>query len=509
MKQFWVIAVLFLISSISFGQSNTVVENLGSGVNSGYGEGNPTITPDGKLIYFSVWRHPSNFGPDHDTWYSYWDSTHQKFSTRIHPSAPLNKEGKNNSVECTNPDGTIVYIRGSYVGGMYITKGFSYTKKVATGYAIPQRLNIKEFSSMAQGQYTNMCISTDGQVMFLSFSEKPESYQSDIYVSFKEAENVWSKPLYITALNNKKLDESTPFLAADGKTLYFSSDRPGTLGSNDIWMTKRLDDTWMNWSPPVNLGPEINTPNWDAYYKLSAKGDYAYMTSEVANGFGGSDIVRIRISKEIQPEPVVLIRGKVLDKKTGKPMSADIVYSEFGSNKIIGQTISDPVTGMYTIILPYGKKYDYRANAKGYFPEANEMDLSQVSSYKEIQQDLFLSPVETGQTVRLNNVLFILAKAEIIPESNAELNRVVELLKANPSIVIRLEGHTDDQGNDDFNLTLSQTRVEAIRNYLIQQGIASERIQTIGYGESKPLAPNNSEANRQLNRRVEFVILKM
>ncbi|MFN8416525.1 MAG: OmpA family protein [Cytophagaceae bacterium] len=510
MKKNLLILFLSLFQLSLYAQETIVKENLGPSVNSSYGEGNPVITPDGRTIFFSVWNHPSNYGPDHDTWMAQLDSSTQTFKPRYHPSSPLNKEGKNNSVECTNPDGSIIYIRGTFVGGMYVTKGFSYVKKVANGYSIPMRLNIKDYSTMAQGQYSNINISADGQVMLLSFSEKPDATYGDLYVSFRESEINWSRPAYITSINTKKFDESTPFIASDGKTIYFSSNREGGLGNNDIYMAKRLDNTWLNWSTPVNLGPSVNTPDWDAYYKISAKGDFAYMvSSNDPNGYGSSDIIRIRVVEAMKPEPVVLIRGKVVDKKTSQPLSADIVYSEFGSNKVIGQTISDPATGEYTIILPYGKKYDYRAQAKGYFPEANNIDLGKVASYQEQVHNLYMTPVEAGQTVRLNNVLFEFGKAQLIPESNAELNRIAELLKANSTVEIQLGGHTDDQGSDDYNLKLSQDRVDAIRQYLLNQGIAANRITSVGYGETKPLVPNDNDDNRQLNRRVEFVIVKM
>ncbi|MFN8417083.1 MAG: OmpA family protein [Cytophagaceae bacterium] len=486
-----------------------LTENLGSNVNTEYSELNPVITPDGRRLYYVIEGHPQNnkigsYNDAQDIWYSEMDSS-GKFSPKVHEKYPLNQR-RYNGIQCTNPDGTIIYIRGAYEKGVYVGIGFSYIRKTANGYTEPEKLLITDFDKMAKGIYTNLTMSNDGQTAIIAFSTKEDSGINDFFVTFKQSNGTWSKPKYIKGLNTK-YKESTPFIASDGKTLYFSSNRPGGFGSNDVYVAKRLDDTWMKWTAPKNLGADYNTNDWDAYYMVDWKADYAYMVSAY-DGLGKEDIVRIKMKQDIRPDPVVMIKGRVLDSKTKKPVSADILYNVLSSSKLVGEVISDPTTGAYTIILPYGTSYAYHAEANKYFAITNTIDLTQVSNYQEINQDILMVPIEAGQTIQLNSVLFVQSKPEMLPSSYPELDRVVAMMKENPNIEIRLEGHTDNQGSADGNQTLSEQRVEAVKAYLVSKGVDEKRISTKGYGGTKPIASNYSEETRKLNRRVEFVITK-
>jgi len=290
--------------------------------------------------------------------------------------------------------------------------------------------------------------------------------------------------------------------------LYFSSNREGGLGDNDIWKTTRLDDTWQNWSAPQNLGATINSDAWDAYFSLDAKGEYAYMTSS-KNSLGGSDIVKIKLAVENKPQPVVLIKGRVLNKSTNAPIQASIRYEDLSTGKNEGIAISDPVAGKYQIALPYGKNYGFNASADGFMPVSENIDLSKVSEYKEMIRDLYLLPIEKGQVVRINNVFFEFAKAELKLESFPELNRLVELMQKNPNMKIELGGHTDNVGSEESNLKLSSDRTLSIQTYLVSKGIVADRIKAKGYGKSSPVVDNDTEEHRALNRRVEFTILEI
>jgi outer membrane protein OmpA-like peptidoglycan-associated protein len=271
-------------------------------------------------------------------------------------------------------------------------------------------------------------------------------------------------------------------------------------------MSRRLDDTWQKWSEPVNLGPEINTNDWDAYYSVAASGDVAYMVSS-AGGFGNSDIVRITLKEEVRPNPVALVSGKVLDQKTGKPVEATITYYSLADNIEAGTARSN-ATGDYSIVLPYGKAYGFRAQAGGYYAVSENLDLTGLKSYQEIKRDLFLVPIEIGQVVRLNNIFFESGKATLKPESFEELDRVVKLLTDNPTMEIDLAGHTDNVGTDEANQQLSDDRSKAVYDYLTSKGILASRLSTKGYGETKPIDTNDTEDGRSKNRRVEFTIRK-
>jgi outer membrane protein OmpA-like peptidoglycan-associated protein len=301
----------------------------------------------------------------------------------------------------------------------------------------------------------------------------------------------------------------TPYLAADGETLYFSSNRPGGLGDNDIWMSKRLDNTCTKWSDPVNLGAPINTSDWDAFFTMDAGGEYAYMSTSL-NGFGESDIVRVKLLEKEKPAPVLLVSGNVYNKKTGQPLRASLLYETLPDGTVAGNGISSPADGAFKMVLPYDKNYSIRATADHFFAISENLNLDSLvkSGYKEIHKDLYLVPIEVGQVVRLNNVFFDFDKWALRPESNIELDRVVKLLAENPAIVIEMSAHTDSRGSDDYNFTLSDNRARSVMEYILSKGIAPGRISSKGYGETVPVVPNDTDENRQLNRRVEFKIVK-
>lgn len=272
-------------------------------------------------------------------------------------------------------------------------------------------------------------------------------------------------------------------------------------------MTKRLDDTWTNWSEPKNLGPQLNTANWDAYYTITASGDYAYFVSS-ANSNGGTDIFRVALPQEVKPDPVVLVSGKVLNAKTQEPISANITYQFLPDGKEAGLASSNPGDGNYKIVLPSGKKYAFSASAPGFIAVNQNLDLSDLKEYKEMTQDLYLVPIEVGQTVRLNNIFFETGKAELLAESYFELDKLVKVMTDNATMEIEIEGHTDNVGSDAANMTLSKNRAKAVYDYLISKGIAATRIKSNGYGETKPLGSNDTDEGKAQNRRVQFTILK-
>ncbi|MBO9573549.1 MAG: OmpA family protein, partial [Chitinophagaceae bacterium] len=218
----------------------------------------------------------------------------------------------------------------------------------------------------------------------------------------------------------------------------------------------------------------------------------------------------VKLLEKEKPNPVVLVTGNVYNIKTKEPLSASLVYETLPDGASAGNGISNPVDGSFKIVLPYDKNYSIRASADHFFAISENLNLDSLvkAGYKEIHKDLYLAPIEIGSVVRLNNVFFDFDKWDLRPESYIELNRVVTLLKENPAIEIEMSAHTDSYGSDEYNYKLSDERARSVREYIISQGINARRIISQGYGETKPVAPNDTDDNRQLNRRVEFKILK-
>jgi OmpA-OmpF porin, OOP family len=352
-------------------------------------------------------------------------------------------------------------------------------------------------------------MTSDNKILLMSIDFGNSVGKKDIYVSFLQSDNTFSEPKNIGSTINSKADEFGVFLAADLRTLYFSSYGHENYGSADVFTSKRLDDSWTNWSKPLNLGPEINSPNWDGAFRISAKGDYAYISSATEQSIEGtSDIHRIKLNTEARPEPVLMIYGKVLNKKTSEPLSANISYNDLKDNKQAGIAISNPKDGSYKIILPIGKTYSFLADKKGFYSISENINVDTLKEYTEIERNLYLAPIEVGEVIRLNNIFFELNKADLKAESAAELDRLIKVLKENNSLVIEIGGHTDSQGADAYNATLSQNRVNTVIDYLTKNGIDKSRLSAKGYGEAKPIASNDTEEGRALNRRVEFTVLK-
>jgi len=290
--------LFFFLISFSL-SAQKLPENLGSAVNSEYSELNPVISPDGRTLYFGRKSHPSNrygvkgsetIAGSQDIWFS--EKVGDTWSSARRLSEVLNRD-QYNTILSISPDGQTILLKGAYVNGTYETRGFSISNKTTGGWSVPVKVDIPGYEQMSKGKNEYAYLSMDGKAILLAFSRKKNSEDDDLYVSFYE-DGRWSRPMDLGESINTKYSETTPFLSADGKTLYFSSDRPGGQGSQDIYLTRRLDDTWQNWRKPQNLGSPINTEEYDAYYSIAAKGDYAYFMSGKAS-LGKKDLFRLSV----------------------------------------------------------------------------------------------------------------------------------------------------------------------------------------------------------------------
>lgn len=496
--------------------ANTIlkIENLGININSDLPELRPTISADGDLLFFICENHPANtkynsIPNSQDIWYSERDST-GKWGEARHLKDPLNTTHYN-AVYWISPDKNRILIRGAFTNGGYQGKGVSMSYRKANGrWSDPQMLYIKNYEKYDRGLLSGASMTHDAQALLLYMTPVKGSSLNDLYVCFRQQDGSWSEPKTLgKQISLPEYDEMTPYIAADGETMYFSSNRPGGLGDNDIWMTKRLDKSWQKWSEPRNLGKPINTTGWDAFFTLDAGGEYAYLTTN-QNTYGESDIVRVKLMEKEKPNPVILVSGNVYNQKTKEPLSASLIYETLPDGVQAGNGVSSPVDGAFKIVLPYDKNYSIRATADKFFAVSENLNLDSMvkAGYKEIHKDLYLVPIEIGQVVRLNNVFFDFDKWDLRPESFIELDRVVTLLKENPKIEIEMSAHTDSYGTDEYNVKLSDNRAKSVREYILSKGISETRIISKGYGETKPVVSNDTDENRQLNRRVEFTILK-
>lgn len=523
-----VLAAITLISASALAQPG--FENLGDKVNSAYFEARPVISPDGKTLYFIVEGNPANtqYKSDkaaQDVWSSQLNDDGTWTPAKQAP-APINSM-KDNAVFWVSPDGNKMLIRGAFDNGKYVGRGFSLCTKSGNDWGAPEKLTIKGYDKMAVDRFSGATMSSDGKTILFYFSQEKNSSLNDLYVSRHDAaSNTWGEPVKLGGdVNLDDYDEISPFLAPDGSTLYYSSNRPGGLGSYDIWMTKRMDDSWKNWTTPVNMGKSVNSAKFDAYFSVDARGEYGYISSE-QTALGGTDILRTKLPEDLRPKTALVIYGKVINAQNKNPMadaklSLDAMFDGQTENSVI-----DNENGTYRITVFYGKQYGLNASADKFYPLSDTFDLTAGGVYKEIHRDLYLSPdmgldkgdgeenvldsldeLEPGQSLAAKTILFDFAKSIIRAESYKQLDKVVRILKANPTMVIELSAHTDNIGAIAANQKLSDDRAKAAREYLISKGIDGSRIQSKGYGESKPVDNNATESGRQNNRRVEFKII--
>jgi OmpA-OmpF porin, OOP family len=478
-------------------------ENLGPNINSATDELCPTISPDGRLLLFTRQGHPENIPPvsNQDIYYAAINPD-GSFSPAANIGEPLNNT-ENSSVTSITPDGQTLLLLNRYYPDGRMEKGVSMSVRTGEGWGFPQNLEVTDFYN--DNIYGEYCLTATGKVLIMTVQRKDGLGSKDIYVSFRDDNGIWSAPKNCGPGINSGSGESSPFLAADGVTLYFSTDgRPG-YGRKDMFLSRRLDDTWTNWSEPENLGPFLNTPGWDAYYSIPADGKYAYFVSYTGS-LGAADIFRAKLPEALRPRPVVLVRGKVLNAKTNEPIGARISYESLVNGTEIGIANSNPKTGEYSIVLPAGEEYGFLAMSSDYIPVSENIDLTKLLEYKEITRDLRLVPIEKGATIRLNNIFFETGKFVLRKQSIRELDRLAKLLTERPTMAIEVSGHTDDVGTDESNMVLSRNRSKSVYDYLVTKGIEAARLTSKGYGETKPQLPNTNADNRQINRRVEFTI---
>lgn len=481
-------------------------ENLGTCINSTYADITPQISPDGRTLYFDRKNSPDNAGRAEDT-DDIWFSTLQadgNWGPARNLGAPLNTAGPN-SVASVLPDGNTLLVTGVYLAGGRTGTGLSLASRTRDGWGAPTQVRIPGLQN--RSDYVNYYLSQDGQALLMSIQKDGGRGDRDLWVSRRQGDGPWGELVNLGPAINTDTTESSPFLASDGVTLYFSSSGHGGEGGRDIFVTRRLDETWTRWSRPENLGSNINTPTNDAGFVIPAAGDFAYFTS-AEDSYGRTDIFRARLPESMRPRPVVLVRGRVLDARTRQPLEASVVYEGLGNTQR-GVARSNPVTGEYQIVLPAGARFGFRGEAPRYYPENVNVDLSAVTAYAERTQDLLLVPLEVGSTVRLNNIFFDVNRATLRSESALELDRLADYLRANPTVEVEIGGHTDNVGADAANQTLSQARARAVAEYLAGRGIAARRVQSRGYGEAQPSASNDTDEGRQQNRRVEFKVIRL
>lgn len=515
-----------VLIEIVAGVSNKLeADKLGANVNSQYIEHSPIISPDGKKLYFSRRYHPDNVGgadDQEDIWVSELDEATGEWKPARNVGAPLNTPGPNFISSISVIDGKEVLILGNKYGkkGRMFT-GSSMAVREGDSFTKPVSLDIEnEYNYSPKADFF---LVPDGKAIILS-SERDDSYGNrDLYISFQKSKLEWTEPKNLGGVLNTIAEEASPFLAKDGKTLYFSSAGHTGYGGLDIYVTRRLDDTWLKWSAPENLGSGINTDIDDEYFSIPSSGKHLYFTRGKVDD--DTDIFRFKVDNFfVDPEsplvasvdhlieeekPVVItITGIVSNGKTNEIMPNTLVKVERLPDGIdIGQVTTD-AKGFYNFSLRPGARFGIGAAMSGFISQNENIDLNSVEESDSMTINLQLMPIEVGQPIVLKNIFFEFDKDVLTTSSYPELERVLEYLADGSIQKIEISGHTDSKGPESYNQRLSEKRAKAVYNYFIQNKVTVDRIVSKGYGEANPIDTNDTNEGRQRNRRVEFKVLE-
>jgi len=497
-------------------EKGLIIEQLDKNVNSEFNDLNALLSPDGKVMYFSRQNHPENMGgvkDKEDIWYSELGPD-GKWTLAKNAGSPLNNTSSNfmNSITTATPDGkaVVVVLGNKYKDNGKMISGVSMSNNINGQWSKPRLLQIKnDYNYNERAQYF---LSNTQKVLLMSVDREDTKGGRDIYVSFAENDTVWTEPRNLGMNINTAGDEITPFLALDDHTLYFSSNGYSGYGGSDIYMSKRLDDSWAKWSAPQNMGPDINSKTDDVFFNIPSTSDYAYFSRAMTPE--NFDIYRVKMPLFKNVEQIIIVKGQSIDAKTGKSIGAKIIYERLKDGKELGVTNSDPTTGNYEIKLPGGELYGIRAEAKDYISESRNLDLRVQKTSNSLQEDLKLEPIQIAAikenvTITLNNVFFDYDKAKLKPESFPELNRIVTIMTERATMQVEIAGHTDPRGPAGYNMELSARRAKSVAKYLIEKGVSSERITVVFFGETRLIDLTNTEEGNAKNRRVEFKILKI
>lgn len=469
-------------------------QNLGDAINSPESEYFPSMPVDGSTLIFT--RRLNNFNEDFFASRKNGNGWDKAFRLTGSINTPQNEGAQNISQDgnwlvftgCNRPDGfgsCDIYIS-------YLTND-GWSEAINLG----NKINSDQWDSQP-------CLSPDKRDLYFSSRRFGGYGGSDLYVSHLQTNGRWSEPENLGPEINTAGDESAPFIHADNQTLYFTSTGLPGYGEEDLFVVRKGDDG--KWGKPLNLGYPINTISHEGTLFIAADGKTAYYASDRSEGKGGLDIYSFEMREDLRPAKTLWVKGKVFDKKTSAGLPSTVELIDLASKQIISRVQTDE-TGNYLITLPVGKDYAFNVARRGYLFYSDNYSLKEKAPDSTYQKDIPLQPIEVNAAIVLRNIFFDFNKYDLKPESQVELDKVVQLLQENPTVKIQIEGHTDNVGSAADNQKLSENRAKSVVTYLNSKGIRLERLIAKGFGATKPIADNKTEEGRAQNRRTELKIV--
>lgn len=484
--------------------------NMGPGVNTEFDEYYPCITADEQTLLFTrlIADEGAYMGMQEDFFLS------RNEGDKWGPAQPVKEINtkQNEGAPTLSADGEMLIFTacetadGSWGGdrqGIGSCDLF-YSTRTGNGWTPPQNMG-----AVNSGTWESQpSFSASGRTLYFVRGKRTAGgiREQDIYFSNLDHNNRWSPPQKVPGRINTIFEEESVMIHPDGQTLYFSSNGHTGMGGLDIFMSRMLPNG--DWDVPVNLGYPINTFTDENSLQVTADGDLALFASEREGGFGGLDLYQFKLYDRAQPTPVTYVKGTVSDKLSFKKLEAHLELIDLETGKLMIESYSNQGTGDFLLCIPSGKDYALNVNKEAYLFHSENFSLKNYQSLEPYKLDIQLQKLRPGATIVLNNVFFETSKWDLMTISQTELNKLVDLLKANPTKKIEISGHTDNVGSDDANMTLSNNRANSVVEYLTKHGIPAAQLTSKGYGETSPIATNETEEGRAKNRRTEFKILE-
>jgi len=407
-----------------------------------------------------------------------------------------------NEGTCTiSADGRTLIFTSCHGRNGYGSCDLYITYKTGDDWAIPKNMGPNVNSSAWDSQPS---LSADGRTLYFISNRGKGVGKRDIWVAHLNEIGQWSKPTNLGKVINTKEDEVSPFIHPNNETLYFSSNGRKGFGGFDIYYSI-MDDSLYN--APTNLGFPINTGQDQVSLFITSDGREGYYSHEnLANPDVKGELYMFDIPEELQvAKKATYVKGRVYDSKSKNSLRAKIELFDLKKDQRVSMVYSDSLNGNYLMVLPEGNSYAFYVEKKGYLFKSLSFQIDSTSS-KPMQIDIALDKVVQGEKTVLKNIFFDFDRYELKDESKIELNKLALFLESNPSVQIEIAGHTDNVGDSQYNQELSKKRAKVVYNYLLNWGIESSQMVHEGYGDKRPLVENNSDQNRQNNRRIEFII---
>ncbi|HET8962357.1 MAG TPA: OmpA family protein, partial [Chitinophagales bacterium] len=483
--------------------------NLGSNVNSEHSEYFPSISADNSVMIFTrniqeevkLESGGTTIHLNEDFFIT--ENINGIWSAAINMGKPVNSK-LNEGAQNISADGKWLFYTLCNSPEGFGSCDIYYSLKIGDDWTYPENAGRNINSGNWDSQPS---VSADGKYLFYTSNRPGGLGGADIYISKMDEDGYWEKPVNAGSKINTPEDDKSPFIHPDGITLYFSSSGHPGMGGSDLFFIKKDENG--EWQTPVNLGYPINTSGDETTLNLSADGNTAYFASDRFDALGLLDLYSFDVPTPMRPEPVTYVKAIVKDARTKKTLKAEVKLMNLKTGKEVLTTFSDEKNGEFLVILPIGNEYGLFVQKQEYLFHSENFSLENVKQDEPYTLEIFLQPVSSGEIITLRNIFFNTASAELLPESETELNKAVELLQLNNNIKVRINGHTDNVGSESENLQLSINRALAVEEYLINAGIAKERLSHQGFGETKPIDSNETDAGRATNRRTELEIISL